>query len=58
MAMDKDRIEGEAVRTEGAMKQGAGAMSGDTRIQAEGRMDRIKGKTRSVVGRLKDLFKR
>ncbi len=58
MAMDKDRIKGAATRTGGKMKQAAGDMTGDTKMQTEGKMDQAKGKARNAMGSIKDELKK
>jgi uncharacterized protein YjbJ (UPF0337 family) len=55
--MDKDRMKGAATRAGGRMKQAAGDMTGDTKMQAEGRMDQAKGKVQNAVGGMKDSLK-
>ena len=48
--MDKDRIKGMADQAKGAVKDAAGKVTGDTKLQAEGKMDKVKGKVESAVG--------
>ncbi len=45
--MDKDRIEGAAKQAKGSVKDAAGKVTGDTKLQAE-------GKLQNAVGGLKD----
>lgn len=52
--MDKDRIKGAGNQTKGAVKQGIGELTGDAKLEAEGRMDKAKGKVQSAVGGAKD----
>lgn len=52
--MDKDRIEGGAKQVKGAVKEGLGKMTGDTKTQAEGKADKVEGKVQSSVGGAKD----
>jgi uncharacterized protein YjbJ (UPF0337 family) len=58
MNMDKDRIKGAAKNTSGKMKEAAGKMTGDTKMQAEGKMDRAAGKARNAMGGAKDAMKK
>jgi uncharacterized protein YjbJ (UPF0337 family) len=58
MAMDKDRVKGPATRTGGKMKQAAGDLTGDTKLQSEGKMDQTKGKVQNAVGGIKDTLKK
>jgi uncharacterized protein YjbJ (UPF0337 family) len=52
--MDKDRIEGSANQAKGAVKQGAGKLTGDAKLQAEGAADKAKGKVQNAIGGMKD----
>ncbi|MBV9538049.1 MAG: CsbD family protein [Acidisphaera sp.] len=52
--MDKDRVAGAADQAKGAVKEGAGKLTGDQKLQAEGQADKLKGKTESAVGGAKD----
>jgi len=52
--MDKDRIEGAAKQAKGAVKDVAGKVTGDTKMQAEGKMDKAEGKAQNAVGGVKD----
>jgi uncharacterized protein YjbJ (UPF0337 family) len=58
MAMDKDRAKGAATRTGGKMKQAAGDMTGDSKLQTEGKMDQAKGKAQNAMGSIKDTLKK
>ncbi|MFZ4405992.1 MAG: CsbD family protein, partial [Paracraurococcus sp.] len=42
--MDKDRIEGAAKQVKGAVKDMAGKVTGDAKLQAEGKADKAEGK--------------
>jgi uncharacterized protein YjbJ (UPF0337 family) len=39
MDMDKDRIEGAGKNIKGKVKEGAGKVTGDTKTEAEGKVD-------------------
>jgi uncharacterized protein YjbJ (UPF0337 family) len=56
--MDKDRVKGAAKNTTGKMKEAAGKMTGDSKMQAEGKMDRAAGKVQNTVGGAKDAMKK
>ena len=58
MAMDKDRMKGAATRAGGKIKQAAGDMTGDTKMQSEGKMDQAKGKAQNAMGSAKDALKK
>jgi uncharacterized protein YjbJ (UPF0337 family) len=44
---DHDRIEGAAKNIGGKVKEAAGKMTGDTKLQAEGKADQVEGKVQS-----------
>ncbi len=52
--MDKDRIQGAAEQAKGAIKEAAGNVTGDQKLQAEGKADKVAGKVQSTVGGIKD----
>ena len=55
--MDKDRIKGAYDQAKGATKDAAGKVTGDRKLQAEGKFDKIKGKVESAVGSAKDTLR-
>ena len=55
--MDKDRIQGSADQAKGAMKDAAGKVTGDQKLQAEGKAEKVKGKIESAVGGAKDSMR-
>jgi len=52
--MDKDRINGAANQAKGAVKEAAGKITGDAKLQTEGKADQIKGKVQNAIGGAKD----
>ncbi len=52
--MDRDRIEGSAKQVAGNLKQAVGKVTGDAKLQAEGKTDVLKGKIQNALGGLKD----
>jgi len=52
--MDKDRIKGSANQAKGALKEVAGKVTGDAKLQAEGKAEKAAGKVQNAVGGLKD----
>ena len=54
---DHDRIEGAAKNIGGKIKEGVGKMTGDTKLQAEGKADQVEGKVQNAVGGLKDSLR-
>jgi len=53
-AMDKDRIKGSAEQAKGSVKEAAGKVLGDKKLEAEGNADKTVGKVQNAVGGLKD----
>jgi uncharacterized protein YjbJ (UPF0337 family) len=56
--MDKDRIAGAAKQAKGAVKEAAGKVTGDTKLQADGKADKVEGKVQNAVGGMKDALKK
>jgi uncharacterized protein YjbJ (UPF0337 family) len=54
MKMDREHLKGAADKAKGAIKDTAGKMTGDTKMQAEGKIDKAKGAARKVAGDVKD----
>ena len=52
--MDKDRVQGAAHQAKGAVKEGVGKVTGDTKTEAEGKADKAAGRMQSAVGGAKD----
>lgn len=50
--MDKDRIAGSAKQVKGALKQAAGKVVGDTKLESEGQADKVEGKIQNAIGSL------
>ena len=55
--MDKDRIQGSAKEVKGAMKQAAGKVTGDAKLQADGKADKTAGKIQNAIGGIKDTLR-
>ena len=56
--MDKDRIKGSAQQAKGAVKEVVGKVTGDAKLESEGKGDKVAGKIRNAVGGLKDTLRR
>jgi uncharacterized protein YjbJ (UPF0337 family) len=56
--MDKEHLKGAADKAKGAVKDAAGKMMDDKKLQAEGKMDKAKGSAREAMGDAKDAVKR
>ena len=52
--MDKEHAKGFAEKTKGAVKEKAGKMTGDKKMEAEGKMKKAKGSAHNVAGDVKD----
>jgi len=52
--MDKDRVDGAGKQVKGAVKDAAGKLTGDVRLQAEGKVEKAAGQAQSAVGKAKD----
>lgn len=57
MAMDKDRVEGSAKQLEGSVKETAGKVLGDKKLETEGAADKAAGKVQNAIGGLKDVLR-
>jgi uncharacterized protein YjbJ (UPF0337 family) len=55
--MDKDRIEGAGKQVKGAIKDAAGKVTGDAKLQSEGNADKAAGKIQNAVGGVKDTLR-
>jgi uncharacterized protein YjbJ (UPF0337 family) len=55
--VDKDRIEGSASQAKGKVKEVAGKLTGDSKLQNEGKGDQLKGKVQNTIGGIKDTLR-
>lgn len=55
--VDKDRIAGAGNQMKGSIKEAVGNVTGDTKLQIDGKADKAKGKVQSAIGGLKDAAK-
>ena len=55
--MDKDRIKGSAEQAKGVVKEAAGKLLGDKKLETEGKTDQAVGKVQNAVGGLKDTLR-
>ena len=56
-SMDKDRVIGSAKQIKGTVKQVAGKVIGDAKLEAEGNADKIEGQVQNAIGGVKDTLK-
>ena len=57
MTIDKDRIEGSARQAKGTVKEVVGKVTGDAKLEAEGKADKAAGKVQNAIGGLKDTLR-
>lgn len=56
--MDKEHVKGAADKAKGAMKEAAGKMMGNKKMEAEGKFDKAKGAAHKTAGDVKDAMKK
>jgi uncharacterized protein YjbJ (UPF0337 family) len=56
--MDREHIKGAADKAKGAVKDTAGKLTGDKKMQGEGKLDKAKGAAHEVAGNVKDAFRK
>jgi len=55
--MDKDRIAGAARSIKGSVKKAIGKVTGDAKLQSDGKAERTAGKIQNAVGGMKDTVR-
>jgi uncharacterized protein YjbJ (UPF0337 family) len=55
--MDKDRVKGSFEQAKGKIKEVAGKVTGDAKLESEGKADQVAGKVQNAVGGLKDTLR-
>ena len=55
--MDKERIEGSALQTKGALRRFFGRLLGDQKMQVEGAVEEQVGKAQNAPGGMKDTLR-
>jgi len=53
-SMDREHVKGAADKAKGAIKEGAGKLTGDKELEGEGKLDKAKGSAHQVAGDVKD----
>jgi uncharacterized protein YjbJ (UPF0337 family) len=56
-AMDKDRIKGSAEQAKGSVKEAAGKVLGDKKLETDGTTEKAAGKVQNAIGGLKDAVR-
>jgi uncharacterized protein YjbJ (UPF0337 family) len=54
---ERDKVEGSKQDLKGRVKEGAGALTGNNRLKAQGEKDQLAGTARRKKGNLKDRIK-
>ncbi|EMG53131.1 CsbD family protein [Ochrobactrum sp. CDB2] len=57
MSSTTDKIKGKANQAGGAIKEEAGKLSGNRKVEAEGAAQKLKGKAQDAKGKAKDAVK-
>jgi uncharacterized protein YjbJ (UPF0337 family) len=52
--VDREHIKGAGDKAKGAIKDTAGKVTGDKKLQSEGKLDKAKGSAHNLAGDLKD----
>jgi len=55
--MDKERIAGDAKLVKGSVKETIGKAIGDSKLESDGKADKVEGKIQNAIGGLKDALK-
>jgi uncharacterized protein YjbJ (UPF0337 family) len=56
--MDREHIRGAADKVKGAIKDTAGKVTGDKKLQTEGKIDKAKGSAHNLAGDVKDAARK
>jgi uncharacterized protein YjbJ (UPF0337 family) len=56
--MDREHVKGAADKAKGAIKDTAGKVTGDKKLQTEGKMDKAKGSAHNLAGDVKDAVRK
>ena len=52
--MHKDEVDGVGKQVKGSVKDAVGGLTGNEKLQAEGKLDKVEGKVQQKVGEVKD----
>jgi uncharacterized protein YjbJ (UPF0337 family) len=55
--VDKDRVKGSAHQVKGAAKAGVGKITGDSKLESEGKAEKAAGKIQNTIGGIKDSIR-
>lgn len=54
---DEDRVEGSLKKVGGDIKEGVGRALGDSKLETEGKADKVEGRVQNAVGGIKDTLR-
>jgi uncharacterized protein YjbJ (UPF0337 family) len=57
MSVDRDRLAGSGKQVRGSVKDSIGSVLGDTKLQAEGKLDKAEGRAQNTVGSMRDTLR-
>jgi len=57
MSVDQGRLAGAGKQATGSVKDTVGSVLGDTKLQAEGKLDKAEGRAQNTVGSVKDTLR-
>ncbi len=55
--MDREHVRGTADKVKGEIKDTAGKVTGDKKLETEGKFDKAKGSAHKIAGDIKDAVK-
>ena len=55
--VDKDRIAGSAKVIKGSVKEAIGKVTGDAKLETEGKADKVEGNVQNAIGGVKDAVR-
>ncbi len=55
--MDREHVRGTADKVKGEIKDTAGKVTGDRKLETEGKFDKAKGSAHKIAGDIKDAVK-
>ena len=55
--MDNDRVAGSAKQVIGAVKEAGGKLMGDSKMQSDGKAEKVVGKVQNAIGGAKDAVR-
>jgi uncharacterized protein YjbJ (UPF0337 family) len=56
--MDREHVKGVADKAKGAIKDAAGKVTGDKKLESEGKADKAKGDLHKAAGDVKEAFRK